>query len=134
MKYIGKNDQLIQFFDENYSLLDGQLKKVQLAQEDSLGLVVELDIVLTHEKVNKFVRLRFSEVELFLFTYQKDYIFYNIEIFKFFKAPLGYYLSLDPVDESALASDKDNDVIIGGTVEAYFLEVISPTVDGSGKS
>ena len=121
MKLFKENSELIEALDDNLSLISSQVKSIRIFFENGQ---VSVDVILSLKNEKQLIDFvfRFSHVEEYLFVYQWDYSFYDIEIVKFFKGENFYYLSLDPIDEVEEINDQDQDFIKAEKVAAYFIE------------
>lgn len=122
MEYIGRNNELIQRFSGDLTLLSSKLHKIDIHDDLGKGLVIELYIELLYAKANKFIKLVFWGIEEYLLYYNHAHDFYNIESYKFLNAGNRYYICLDPyLAGDGLISEEDQDFILSAEVEGYFL-------------
>lgn len=120
MQLIETGDKLINALSYNLSLISSQLYKVCIYNEDNL-LYIDVGVELMYKKENNRILLRFVDVKEYSFYYSSNRIFYNIETYKFFKSGDLYYASFDPVDESDVITDNDQDYIKSKSVNGYFV-------------
>ena len=118
MDFIGKNEQVLDFFSADLTLLSGQLLKIIICQEN-MNLTVELDVQLLYAKRNKAYKIKFIDVQEYSFYHHKDYIFYNISNYKFMRNNGLFYISLDPDEDESSVSTNDQDFISSVALEAY---------------
>ena len=120
MKLIETQDKLLSTLSDDLSLVSSRLSKVCIYTQNDL-LCIDIEAELMYRKENKKILLRLIDVEEYSFYYSSHRIFYNVEIYKFFKSGNLFYISFDPVDESEVISDDDQDFIKAKAVEAYFI-------------
>ena len=120
MQLIETGDKLINALSYNLSLISSQLYKVCIYNEDNL-LYIDVGVELMYKNENNRILLRFVDVKEYSFYYSSHRIFYNIEAYKFFKSGDLYYASFDPVDESEVIADNDQDYIKSKSVNGYFV-------------
>src|SRR5688572_16624817 len=121
MKNIGKNDELINLLSGDLSLLSSKLYRIDIHNDATLGLVIELYIELLYAKTDKQIKLVFSGIEEYSFYHQQAHYFYNIEQYKFFKEDNHFYISLDPYTEDEVISPEDQDFILSTGIEGYYI-------------
>ena len=120
MHLLAENDDALRLATSSETLLNATVEGFAVRYERD-GLVVEVSFHLQHStRVNKLL-LRFKPVTAYEFAYSEDVSFYNVESFKFLRVANGYYLSLDPVNESDQTDERDNDTIRATGVQAYNL-------------
>lgn len=122
MNQIYKDKDLVDFLQSNNSLHDAKLLKINIYTSVYDVLNIELDFKMRESSNLKKLRLKFTGVSSYSFYYDDNYIFYNVEIFKFISLKDGVYLSLDPVDEGDMPSDDDQDFIFAKNVECFELK------------
>jgi len=117
---IAKNDNVFNVLAYEKTLLDSNVEKIEIATENMhLKIMIYFNIIRKNAKYHK-VCLEFNDVLEYGFYYNSDYIFYNVESFKFFNHDnLFYYLSMDPVDEKNTISDKDQDFVKAKAIRCY---------------
>lgn len=120
MILIARNDELIKKISPKFSLLDSSLLRIEIFSAADI-LNVYLEFVLQYPSGER-IQIRFLNVKEYALNYSDDVYFYNLSSPKFFRINNGYYLSLDPFDESSLVSDADNDIVISEDVECYLLQ------------
>jgi len=120
MHLLAENHEALRLATSSETLLNASLESFAVRLE-SHRLVAEVVFRLRHSKRVKRLLLRFQDVAAFQFAHSQGYTFYNVESFKFLPVPNGYYLSLDPVDESDHADERDGDTIRADSVQAYEL-------------
>lgn len=121
MEIIETQDRLLNILSGNLSLVSSRLTKVCIYDEDNrLCIDVGLELMYNRKGNNKIL-LKFIGVEEYSFYYSSHRIFYNVEIYKFFKSGELFYVSFDPVDESEVVSDDDQDYIKAKSIEGYFV-------------
>jgi hypothetical protein len=116
MELIGKDEQIIDTFSKQLTILSGQLEKVSIYQVN-YTLIIDLEIKLLYS--NKDCKLRFIDIKEYYFYYNSDHYFYNIECFKLFRSEDFFYISLDPADESSTINENDQDFILSRSIEGY---------------
>lgn len=105
---------------ENYNILSSNIYKILLSKNRD-SLAIEVFFKLLYSKGGENLMLRFSGVEEFSFYYNSQYIFYNVESYKFFKKNNKIYVSFDPSDEDESMSSNDQDFITSECVEGFLL-------------
>lgn len=118
MRKIGTGATLFNFFSNNRSLSSSQLYRIDVFVKNEI-LAIDLYINLMYSKEQ--VKLSFSGIKKYSFYHTSNWIFYDIEIIKFFQNGEGVYICLDPVDESEHISDDDNDYILCDEVEGFIV-------------
>jgi hypothetical protein len=116
MELIGKDEQIIDTFSKQLTILSGQLEKVIIYQVN-YTLIIDLEIKILYS--NKDCKLRFIDIKEYYFYYNSDHYFYNIESFKLFRSEDFFYISLDPADESSNINENDQDFILSRSIEGY---------------
>jgi len=111
-------ENIIDVLVDNNSILDTVLKEIRIFSNDIESLNIELTLS-NFRKESKFteVRLIFKNVFEYNFYHNKDYIFYNVENFKFLRVNDGVYISLDPDEDVNGKSENDMDFIHARDVE-----------------
>jgi hypothetical protein len=121
MRLIGTNDELINLLSGDLSLLSSKLYRIDIHNDATLGLLVELYIELLYAKTDKHIKLVFSQIEEYSFYYQEARNFYYVERYKFFQEDNHFYLSLDPYTEDETISPEDQDFILSTAIEGYYI-------------
>lgn len=115
MNEIGKNNSLLSKLSGENCLLDAKIERLVIY--NGVRLIIEITFKMRPKSDFDRVLIRFIDVFEYSFYYNSDYIFYNIERYKFFsKNKNNFYLSLDPFDETSEISDKDQDYIFAKEV------------------
>ncbi len=120
MQLIERQEGLMDALCDDLSLISSQLSKICIYNENNF-LCIDVEAELMYKKSNNKIFLRFIDVKEYSFYYLSHRIFYNVEIYKFFKIDDLFYISFDPVDESETVSDEDQDYIKAKFVEGYLL-------------
>ncbi|MDP9077978.1 MAG: hypothetical protein M3O71_11175 [Bacteroidota bacterium] len=119
MEEIYKNDDLLQLIWGSYHIHDSSVNRFDIYQRNyQLCIDVYFD---STKKPHKQLKIHFSGIIKYQFLYNESYHFYNVESYKFFKSGKGYYISLDPFDESQEMSEEDGDLILCKEIEACFI-------------
>lgn len=118
---LGHNNELINSLSGKQSLTSSIMFKLEISNEPG-ELVIEMCFELPYSKNNNLLKLRFSGIEEYSFYYNSEYIFYNVEICKFFLVDEKVYISLDPEDETEVISENDQDFILCSKVEGLFYQ------------
>jgi hypothetical protein len=123
MEYINKNEELIeQSLSGRYYILDSTITRFDIHIEDHIIYIdVYFSLPFRRFKSDKILKLHFINVTEYEFYWNNKYIFYTVERYKFFKTEAGFYISLDPFDESGEILEEDHDVIFCNEVEGYFV-------------
>jgi hypothetical protein len=120
MHLLAENHDALRLATSSETLHNSIMEGFSIRYEGN-GLVAEVVFRLRHSKQEDRLLLRFKPVTAYAFAYSRESTFYNVEAFKFLQVTNGYYLSLDPVDESDQADERDNDTIRAEGVQAYRL-------------
>ena len=67
-------------------------------------------------------KLRFIDVVQYDLFWDINHTFYNVERYKLLKTDKGFYLSLDPADETEAPTKEDGDTIISKSIEGNFID------------
>jgi hypothetical protein len=118
MKLIGKNVELIQFLEGDFSLISSKISRLDIYKENE-DVSIEVEIELLYSKKEKKLKLKFIDIIEYSFYYNSQYIFYNIEDYKFFIENDIVYVSFDPFDQEVHISLEDQDFIKSKSVEGY---------------
>ncbi len=111
-----RNKDVLNRFDQNYSLLSSVLFSLQIKQSENGALEICLVFKLTYPK-DAEVTIKFLDVQEYGFCHNSGHYFYNVESFKFFFSDGQFYICLDPFDESDKMHAEDNDFIISREIE-----------------
>jgi hypothetical protein len=120
MHLLAENHDALRLATGSETLLNATVEGFAIRAESD-GLVAEVVFRLRHSKKVSRLLLRFKPVTAYAFVYSQEVAFYNVESFKFLRVTNGYYLSLDPFDESDEADERDNDTVRAEAVQAYQL-------------
>ncbi len=123
MEYINKNEELIeQSFAGRYYILDSTITRFDIYIQDYI-LYTDVYFSLPYHrfKADKILKLHFIDVSEYELSWDKNYSFFTIERYKFFKSEKGFYISFNPYDESEKVLDDDADIIFCNEVEGYFI-------------
>ena len=121
MHTIGKNIELLNHLNQNYSLLNNQLASMMLYIDESNALVIEILFSLTDPEKEKHLRFKFTDVPEYMFYYKSDYTYYTVRRLKFLREEECFYFCIDPEDELPKVSHTDKDIVRAKTVEGYLL-------------
>jgi hypothetical protein len=117
-----KNESLIDvLIKENY-IRDARIYKFELYENQVESVSIDIYIKLINKKGYSELKLTFTNVVEYSFYYKSDRYFYYIETFKLLKFSDGFYASFDPIDESKIINDEDQDYIKAMSVEGYFIK------------
>ena len=117
-----KNDALLQLTSGSYYIHDSTVSRFDIYQQaHELFIDVYFNSWDRKLKVDKQLKVNFSGIIKYQFLYSNNRHFYIVESYKFFKSEKGYYISLDPFDESEAISEDDEDLILCKNVEGVFL-------------
>lgn len=118
MRYIGKNNQLLDYFNDNHiHFTDGTAIKIDITLVDITIPKVEVSLFFMTIDCQK-IQLKFSEILEYSFYHSRNYGF-EIEYCKFFNLNNEFYISMDPNDYSNAINENDQDFILAKTVEGY---------------
>lgn len=115
---IGKQEEIVNKFQGEFTLLSSSLDSINIYRRDHV-LCIDVKLQLAYKKGENNILLRFVDVLEYSFFYRSNRFFYNVEIFKFFKAENIFYVSFDPVNEDENMSDEDQDYIKATSVEGF---------------
>lgn len=120
MEYIGKNEDLLQ--SVNNSILDSEINRFDIYSKDH-RLFIDVYFLLPDYRPTggETLKLHFIGVTEYEFYWNDQHRFYTVERYKFLKSEKGFYISLDPYDESEKILDNDHDIILSKEVEGWFL-------------
>ena len=119
MELIEKNQELYAILKTKIHIGDAKITSLHIYILNDL-LTIDVDIRLLLG-TGKHVRLRFTDVDEYSFNHNKFYYFYNIETYKFILQDNLYYISFDPDTGLEDASPIDNDTILCGSIEGYYI-------------
>ena len=105
----------------DFTLLSSNLYKFDVENNDTEGLMIRLHFRLLYSGVNNTVMLRFSGIREYSFYYHHRGNFYNVERYKLLKMKDGFYISLDPFDETGIVSPQDQDFILCEKIEGFLV-------------
>jgi hypothetical protein len=105
------NDEVPHFFTGDMSLISSSVTSIQIYNSDGV-VTIDLDVSLLYSKSHRDFKIRFVDVDEYSFYHNRDYCFYDIESFKFFKDGSMFYISLDPDTATSMKSESDNDFIV----------------------
>ncbi len=111
-----KDDELISILTGNNSLISATVEGFEIFKSD-YDLNIDVHIKLLYSKTNPHLILKFKQVLEYSFFHSSDQDFYYIESYKLFKSDKGFYLSLDPFDETENIHLQDQDYIIAKSIE-----------------
>jgi len=120
MKYISKNETLLNFLSGEKSIISATITRFDIFHSHH-KLNIDVYITLLYSKDDKELKLQFQNVSKYCMFYTSDHYFYYIERYKFFKCDNGFYISFDPVNESSTIEPDDNDFILCSDVKGCFL-------------
>jgi hypothetical protein len=104
-----KNEEVLNFFSKNNSLLSSSLNKIDISQLNG-EVIITFEFTLINKTI---ISLKLIGVSEYSFYHNSTSIFYNIESYKFLKSHDGqYYISLDPISENETIEQQDNDFVI----------------------
>ena len=118
MRKTYKNEQLLDHFMGENSLLDGKIEKIEIF-DAGLATHIHIDFQMRPSSEHQKVQFRFGNCAEFCFLWSAEYQFYNVERMKFFQRNDGiYYVSFDPFDDAEVTSDDDQNFIFCREVSA----------------
>jgi hypothetical protein len=123
MEFINRNEELLsQSVPRGYYILDSQITRLDIYFENhQLYIDVYFSLPYHRFKADKNLKLHFIGVTEYEFYWNDKFNFYTVERYKFFKSEKGFYLSVDPYDESGEILEEDRDIIFCKEVEGYFI-------------
>ena len=120
MNFIAKNEELIKKLGGKSSLISSTINAIHVLK-DRDAVIIEVDFTLMYNNTNNEIKLRFLDVQEYLFYYNSDNIFYNIERLKFLKLNTDIYIRFDPSNEEERRSEDDQDYILSKDVEGFWI-------------
>lgn len=120
MNFIAKNEELIKKLGGKSSLISSTINAIHVLK-DRDAVIIEVDFTLMYNNTNNEIKLRFLDVQEYLFYYNSDNIFYNIERLKFLKLNTDIYICFDPSNEEERRSEDDQDYILSKDVEGFWI-------------
>ena len=125
MKFIGKDDVLLEQLMSNIKIISSSIRRFNIFKTDVDGLVIEADFELLYDP-GSVLRLRFTEIKEYSFYWNSRFSFYNVETYKLIKKENLFYVSFDPEDETLLdISGNDQDSILFGGFEGYYIDTVA---------
>ena len=123
MREICRDGEVIRLFSGRNTLRDSTVRKLSISAAGRTDEDPVAEVVLEMPPGRDFssVLLRFAGVSGFTFHFDNRFVFYNVESVKLLAIETGYYLSLDPADESDTVSEEDEDVVCASNVVAFEL-------------
>jgi hypothetical protein len=123
LRLLAENHAVLSLVAGRETLLNASLESVLLQYEED-GLVIELALLLRHSASVSKLLLCFEQVSAYAFAYSMEVSFYNVVSYKLLPVETGYYLSLDPYDETQEVDERDNDCIVATRIKAYAFVVV----------
>ncbi|MCR6653108.1 MAG: hypothetical protein NVV73_17190 [Cellvibrionaceae bacterium] len=118
MKTVLSDDDVIDCLRGENSLLDGQIKKIEIDGEND-GVKIYVHIHMRRNSDYESAVVEFIDCEEYCFSFSSDFYFYCIESLKFFKTDGGmFYVSFDPFDAGDQICNEDKDVILSRSIAA----------------
>ncbi len=114
------SDSLIDAINERNALLDGKLLRVSLADNNGV-MIAELRVASRTSSEVETIVIRFSDVRRFDFYYDDSNYCYLIERYKAFRLEEGFYMSLDPYDETNEVHCEDRGIVLSTEIEGELL-------------
>lgn len=106
------------FFAKNllckFSVFSANIYKINISKDEYLTINVYLKLMYPR---GKYLNISFLKVKEYSFSWNENYIFYNIETLKFFKKDDLFYISFDPDGSDDTISKNDQDFIISESIE-----------------
>ena len=121
MLSIGKNIELLHHLNKNYQLLNNQLESMMLYIDEENALVIEIVFSIADPEKEKHLRLKFTDVNEYMFYYKSDYAHYTVRRLKFLWDEDCFYFCIDPEDELPKVSHTDKDIVRAKNVEGFLL-------------
>nr|WP_294947262.1 hypothetical protein [uncultured Mucilaginibacter sp.] len=122
MGKIYKDEEVFELTHGTYFIHDASVTQFDIAYQDyRLCIDVYFTSIQAKRWTKTQIKLRFVDVLEYSFYWNAEHHFYYVERYKFFKTEKGFYISLDPVDETDIAAEEDGDVIISKSIEGYLL-------------
>lgn len=119
MEFIGQNFLL-------YTMLKGEIQIISAKITSfhtylvNYQLTIDVDIELLYDK-ERNLKLRFTDIKEYAFNYTINYHFYYIECYKLLLKDDLFYISFDPDQSSEDYAEIDNDVILCGSIEGFYI-------------
>ena len=122
MEKIYRDEEVLELTEGTYFIHDASVTRFDIAyQEHRLCIDVYFTSIQSKKWAKTQIKLRFVDVLEYSFYWNVEHHFYYVERYKFFKTEKGFYISLDPVDETNNAKEEDQDIISSKNLEAYLL-------------
>ncbi|MES2376423.1 MAG: hypothetical protein V4553_07585 [Bacteroidota bacterium] len=117
-----KNDEVLALTSGSYLIHDSSVTRFDIQLKDRiLNIDVYFVSIDRNTKANVGLKISFVDVSEYSFYWDASRHFYNVERYKFLKSENGYYISLDPFDESQKLSNEDQEIILSKSIEAKFI-------------
>ncbi|WP_411898227.1 hypothetical protein [Elizabethkingia occulta] len=111
-------NKITEVFSGENSLISTTIEEIKL-EKDNFGELQIKIIISNFSRKSEYskVHLLFNEITEFLFYYNSDYSFYNIENYKLLYFENQIYLSFDPDNSVKHKSKNDSDFILAKSVK-----------------
>ena len=122
MNEIYKNEALIELTNGTYYIHDSTVSRFDIYEQNH-QLCIDVYFNSGNIKYNneRQLKIHFEDIIKYQFLYNNNHNFYNVESYKFFKSEMGFYISLDPFNESKDVSEDDEDLILCKNMEGTFI-------------
>lgn len=121
MTYYIENEEALEILTIEENIRDSRIYRFDIYENDKECLIIDVYLELIHSQRSKNLKIRFIDVKEYSLYYEANRYFYYIETFKFLKYNDIFYISFDPVDESEMISEEDQDYIKASSIEGFFL-------------
>jgi hypothetical protein len=122
MEKIYRDEEVLELTRGTYFIHDASVTRFEISYENHR---LHIDVFFTSINSERWpetkLKLRFIDVIEYGFYWNASYGFYYVERYKFFKNEKGFYMSLDPADETDNPQGDDQDIILSKNIEACLL-------------
>lgn len=119
MESIGRDISLYTMLKSEIHIISAKIISIQTYLLD-YQLTIDIDIELLYHK-ERNLKLRFADIREYSFNYTLDNYFYYIEDYKLLLKDDQFYISFDPDQSSENYSETDNDIILFGSIEGFYI-------------
>jgi len=119
MELINKNISLYTMLKSEIHIISAKITSIQTYLLND-HLTIDIDIELLYDK-ERNLKLRFTDIKEYAFNYTINHYFYYIEDYKLLLKDDLFYISFDPDQSSVNYSEIDNDIILCGSIEGFYI-------------
>lgn len=118
MEVTYKDDELLKINSGSQYIHDSTISRFDIYEHE---YQLCIDVYFISIKGGKQLKIHFTGIIRYQFSYSNNYNFYTVESYKFFKSKEGYYISLAPFNELDEISEEDEDLILCEHIEGFFI-------------